>query len=182
MNTIIVASKNPVKIQAVKNGFEKMFPEDEIVVEGIAVASGVSHQPMTNAETEKGALTRAENARMIRPDAEYWVGIEGGVEEDGGQLNSFAWVAIASNKGEMGKGRTGTFVLPPKVTQLIREGKELGEADDIVFGQTNSKQKMGAVGLLTHSVIDRCEYYEHAVILACIRFTSRNKDLFAVRV
>jgi non-canonical (house-cleaning) NTP pyrophosphatase len=60
------------------------------------------------------------------------------------------------------------------VAELIRNGKELGEADDIVFGESNSKQKMGAVGLLTNNVIDRTEYYTHAVILALIRFKNAN--------
>jgi len=168
--TIIVASTNPVKIQAVTNEFSKMFPTRKYAFEGISVPSSVSHQPRTNAETEKGALSRVENAKKERPNADYWVGIEGGVEENGRDMEAFAWVVIESKGGQVGKGRTGTFTLPPKVAELIRMGKELGEADDIVFGQSNSKQKMGAVGLLTGNVIDRTDYYTHAVILAFIRF------------
>ena len=59
---------------------------------------------------------------------------------------------------------------------LVREGKELGEADDIVFGKENSKQTYGAVGLLTGDVIDRTRFYEDAVVLALIPF--RNPDLY----
>jgi inosine/xanthosine triphosphatase len=176
MITVIVASTNPVKITSVKNGFSKMFPGKKLKVEGVSVSSGVSHQPMTNSETEKGAMTRVKNARIARPDADYWVGIEGGVEEDTRQLVAFAWIIVESKEREVGKGRTGTFVLPPVIARLIKEGKELGEADDIVFGLTNSKQKNGAVGLLTGNVIDRTEYYTHAVILALIRF--KNPKIF----
>jgi inosine/xanthosine triphosphatase len=195
MTTIIVASTNPVKIASVNNGFIQMFPNTEIQVEGIAVSSTVSHQPRTNEETERGAVSRVENAKKARPDADYWIGIEGGTSDvpaefdsvrykktDKLGMESFAWVVIESKSGEVGKGKTGTFMLPTKVAELVRSGKELGEADDIVFGQTNSKQKMGAVGLLTNNVIDRETYYTHAVILALIRFTSHNKDLFTVRV
>ena len=89
-------------------------------------------------------------------------------------MEAFAWVVIESKVGLVGKGKTGTFILPPKVAELIKKGKELGEADDIVFGQSNSKQKMGAVGLLTNNVIDRTAYYTHAVILALIRFKNAN--------
>jgi non-canonical (house-cleaning) NTP pyrophosphatase len=46
----------------------------------------------------------------------------------------------------------------------------LGEADDIVFGRSNSKQKEGAIGLLTGNVVDRAGLYEHAVILALVPF------------
>jgi len=60
--------------------------------------------------------------------------------------------------------------LPPQVTKYVREGMELGQADDIVFGSSNNKQKGGAVGHLTNGVIGRSEYYKHAVILAFVPF------------
>jgi non-canonical (house-cleaning) NTP pyrophosphatase len=59
---------------------------------------------------------------------------------------------------------------------LIRQGKELGEADDIVFSQNNSKQANGAIGILTGDVIDRTSLYEHAVILALAPF--KNLELY----
>jgi non-canonical (house-cleaning) NTP pyrophosphatase len=59
---------------------------------------------------------------------------------------------------------------------LIDTGKELGEADDIVFGHTNSKQKNGAVGILTGNVIVRTSYYTEAVILASIPF--KNAEIY----
>jgi len=53
---------------------------------------------------------------------------------------------------------------------------ELGHADDMVFKRDNSKQKNGAVGILTHDLIDRASYYEQALILALIPFI--NKDIY----
>ena len=76
----------------------------------------------------------------------------------------------------VGKGRSGTFFLPPKIAELIRQGKELGEADDIVFERTNSKQENGAVGILTDGVVDRTKYYTEAVVLALIPF--KNERLY----
>ncbi len=69
-----------------------------------------------------------------------------------------------------GKARTGAFMLPQEVANLVRSGIELGHADDQVFGRSNSKQTNGAVGLLTADLIDRQRYYEHAVILALVPF------------
>jgi non-canonical (house-cleaning) NTP pyrophosphatase len=77
-----------------------------------------------------------------------------------------------------GKARSGTFFLPTKIAALVREGKELGEADDIVFLQRDSKQNNGAIGLLTDNVIDRTLLYEHAVILALLPF--KNEVLYRV--
>lgn len=74
----------------------------------------------------------------------------------------------------MGKGKSGTFFLPQKVTALIQQGKELGDADDIVFNQSNSKQKSGSVGILTHDVITRRTFYIDAVIFALIPFKNPN--------
>jgi len=173
---IIVASKNPVKIRSALAGFRKMFPEEQFDAEGVAVSSGVNNQPDNDAKTFQGAWNRMENAFKEHPGADFYVGIEGGIEEKNSNMEAFAWAVMKLKDGKIGKGRTGTFFLPPKIAELIRQGKELGEAADIVFGRTNSKQENGAVGLLTGNNIDRAEYYTHAVILALIPF--KNKDLY----
>ena len=84
-------------------------------------------------------------------------------------MAAFAWIFVLSQKGE-GKSQTGTFFLPSEVAELIRQGKELGDADDIVFKRSNSKQKDGAIGILTSNVIDRTSLYQHAVVLALVPF------------
>ena len=63
---------------------------------------------------------------------------------------------------------TAAFALPPAVQHKMKEGMELGEADDLVFGRQNGGQSSGTVGLLTCHLIDRSKYYEHAIILALI--------------
>lgn len=175
MKTIIVASTNPVKAQAALNGFRRMFPAETFAIASISAPSGVSDQPMTSAETLQGALNRAAAAQKTQPQADFWVGIEGGVEEDAGDLAAFAWVTVLSPAGT-GKARTGTFFLPPRVADLVRQGIELGEADDIFFGAVNSKQQNGAIGLLTGDVVDRTALYEHAVVLALV--VLKNPDLY----
>jgi inosine/xanthosine triphosphatase len=174
--TIVVASQNPVKVQAVVHGFQRMFPTQEFSVQTVSVPSGVRSQPLSNVETVQGAVNRATGAARLLPEVDFWVGIEGGIEEtEAGEMLAFAWVAVR-DAHQMGCGRTGTFTLPPRVAALIRQGKELGEADDIVFGRVNSKQENGAVGLLTGDVIDRAQLYEHAVVLALIPF--KNPELY----
>ena len=172
---VIIASLNPVKINAVKEGFGKMFPAQTFSFHGVNVTSNVSAQPMSDSETFEGASNRASNAMKVLPDADYWVGIEGGVEQKGSDMEAFAWIIIKSTHGD-GMARTSTFFLPDRVVELINEGKELGDADDIVFGQSNSKQQNGAVGILTGNVVDRTSYYTQAVILALIKF--KNSSLY----
>ena len=164
---IVVASKNPVKINATDAGFSTYF--NGVEVQGVSVESGVSDQPQSDEETLKGALTRVKNARNEFADADYWVGIEGGLAMNGSEIEAFAWIVITSGE-KNGKARTASFQLPGKVAALIAEGYELGEANDIFFKQENSKQKTGAVGLLTGNKINRTALYKQAVQLALVPF------------
>jgi len=175
MKRIVIASGNPVKIQAALNGFRRMFPDEEFTTSNVSVPSGVSDQPRSDQETLQGASNRAHHAQEKVAQAEFWVGIEGGVEDGGAEMAAFAWVVVLGNDLQ-GKGRSGTFFLPEAITALVREGKELGEADDIVFKRSNSKQENGAIGILTGNVIDRVKLYEEAVILALVPF--KNRDLY----
>lgn len=176
---IIIASMNPVKINATHDGFKLAFPDDEIQIQGVSVLSGVSDQPMSDAETLQGALNRAQNAQTAHPQADYWVGLEGGVERRGDSLYCFAW-AVVVGSGKIGRGRTATFQLPDEVAQLVDAGDELGDADDKVFGHTNSKQKNGSIGILTQDRLTRATLYTPGIVIALIPFL--NPDLtFSVR-
>jgi inosine/xanthosine triphosphatase len=173
--SIIVASKNPVKVNSALKGFQEMFPSTEFVATGISVPSGVSDQPIGNKETFQGALNRAKSAKNNNPNADFWIGIEGGNIRHGSEMEAMAWVVILS-KSKVGKARTAGFFLAKKTVELINEGMELGHADEITFGIQNSKQKMGSSGLLTDNIIDRERFYIPAVILALIPF--KKPELF----
>lgn len=175
MKKIVVASKNPVKIQSALDGFKEMFPNETFEAEGISVPSGVSDQPIGDEETFTGALNRAKGAQKAIINADYWVGIEGGNIAENGEMEVMAWIIVLS-KDKMGKARTAGFFLPPQIVKLVDEGYELGDADDIVFGVSNSKQTGGSSGLLTDNIMTRLRFYVPAVILALIPF--KNPTLF----
>ena len=166
---ITTASQNPVKLTATRTGYQALFGT-EPTVEGVSVPSGVADQPMTDAETLLGAVNRVHRVRELRPASDFWVGIEGGLEESDGDLVAFAWVVVLGASGAEGRSRTASFALPPGVAELVRSGLELGEADDRVFGRSNSKQKDGAVGLLSDGAMNRCDLYRPAVTLAFLPF------------
>lgn len=167
---IVVASKNPVKVNAAREGFQRMFEGASIDVSGVAVASGVSDQPIGDAETLLGATQRARAARRHGPDADFTVGIEGGCGWLDDDLTVFAWVVVMDATEKTGRSKTGMFFLPDEVARLVAGGLELGDADDRVFGGQNTKQKNGSIGLLTGDVLDRQAYYVQAVIMALIPF------------
>eukprot|EP00753_Platysulcus_tardus_P013267 PLAT3648.3.p1 GENE.PLAT3648.3~~PLAT3648.3.p1 ORF type:complete len:225 (-),score=92.62 PLAT3648.3:162-836(-) len=196
---VAVGSGNPVKVQAVRSAFVLQFPDHDIVTLEYAVASGVPDQPVGETETRRGARNRAQAALEasrahdgVEPaaastleDVDFAVGLEGGISfsaseagdaEDAADLPAmgmvcFAWMAVLKvADGRWGFGRTGSFQLPPKVAELVEGGMELGDADDVVFGESGSKRKQGAVGLLTGGSIDRTSYYVHALVLALVPF------------
>jgi inosine/xanthosine triphosphatase len=169
MKKVVIASHNPVKTEAVRDGFERMFPEEELIIETISVDSGVGDQPLSSQIACQGAENRAMRARQAAPESDYWVGVEGGCDFLDDEMISFAWIVVLS-ADRVGRARTADFELPKAVKSLVEAGLELGDADDRVFGEHNSKQKSGAVGLLTGGVVTRKTLYEQAVILALIPF------------
>src|SRR3989338_1178397 len=175
MKKVVVASKNPVKLNAVKEGFKLMFPDTEFSFEAIPAPSGVSSQPMGDDETYNGALNRV-NHLSLNVEADFWLAIEGGVQEKNGEHEVFAWVIAKSKEGKMGKGRSSTFFLPEAISKLMREGKELAHASDIVFNESQSGYKQGTIGILTNNVIDRARYYVDPVVMALIPF--KNQHLY----
>jgi inosine/xanthosine triphosphatase len=176
MRKIVVASANPVKSEAVLNGFMRIFPDWDFSIDGISIPSNVGDQPIGDHETLQGARNRALAAKGTFPSADFWAGLEGGVDRFEDDWIGFAWIVILS-KNTQGIARTGIFPLPPEVGKLIESGMELGDADDIVFGTHNSKQTAGAVGLLTGNALTRAELYTEGVMLALIPI--RNEQLYS---
>lgn len=165
---IVVTSYNPVKIEAVRLAFESQFPEHEMEFVPLGVDSGVSDQPMSDQETRQGARNRVDNAKLKSPEADFWVGLEGGLDLFDGHLMAFAWMVIAGSNNRLSETRSATLPLPPKVQTLVSEGLELGEANDRVFSTLNSKQGGGAFGLLTDGLLTRESIYTQTLILALI--------------
>ena len=166
---IVVTSKNPVKIAAVEAAFRLQLPQVKLQTVAVSVASGVADQPMSDRETRQGARTRVANARQAYPDADYWVGLEGGLDVFDGCLMAFAWMVVADNN-RISETRSVTLPLPPKVQELVSTGLELGDANDKVFSTLNSKQGGGAFGLLTDGLMTRESVYTQTLVLALIPF------------
>lgn len=203
---VAVGSTNPVKTNSVRAAFEQAFSGEKVDVQGFDVPSGISEQPWGDHETRSGALNRALAAAAAFQTAYghepvFAVGLEGGVIDDDlaaahpavpgllPEVQCFAWMAVLRSDArpglpKWGLSRTATFQLPPKVVALMRGAGgqpplELGHADDAVFGDVNSKQKGGTVGNVTKGVVDRTEYYLHALHLALASFIHDDTHVYA---
>lgn len=175
MIKVLVGSKNPVKIESTKIAFEKYFGECEVI--GINVESNVPAQPV-NKETFDGARNRALELIQINEaknlDADYFVGIEGGIMETYNIWFSFGCMCIIDKKQKTSFGTSPLFPLPDSVISRLLNGEELGNVIDKMYEKENTKQNLGAIGYLTNGIMDRTELYVSGIITALIPFANRN--------
>ncbi len=174
---ILVGSTNPVKINATREAFKRFY--DSVEVLGFPVSSGVSEQPIEE-EVFKGAKNRALELIKLNENeninADFFVGIEGGIGKLAGIWFSFGGVCIINKSGDIGYGTSALFELPKFVVDRLLNGEELGPVMDELQNQTNTKQKHGAIGFLTNGVMDRKELYISGIITAMIPLVK--KELF----
>lgn len=166
---IVVGSKNPVKIDAVKIAAEKFYKNVEIV--GIDALSKVKDQPTTNKEAIEGALNRAKES-LNNLNADIGIGIESCVYENDYGMFVSAWAVAINKDNKIGIGGGNSLLLPEKVKVELKKGRELGPIMDSFTGEHNTKQKQGTIGILTNNLITRTESLERPVILALSRFTN----------
>ena len=174
MIKVVVGSKNPIKISAAKTAICEMFALNDVECVGINAPSGVPEQPMTNEDTQLGAINRVKYCQQ-HAQADYYVAFEGGVDQFEYGPATFAYVAVA-NQEHMSIGRSCQLPLPPLVYQALQKGEELGHVMDRLFNTDNVKQKGGAIGLLTKGLATRESVYHQATLLALAPFV--NPDLF----
>lgn len=166
---VAVGSQNIVKINACKTAFKKVWPKTTWSFAAIEVKSSVSKQPMTDEESIKGAINRAEKAiKLLKAD--FGVGLEGGMQQIGDKWYDCGWIAVIDKHNHIGIGSSLKILVPEKMVNLIKQGKELGEVTDIVFKGKNLKQKNGHFGCMTNNAITRTSGYVDGIISSLARF------------
>ena len=170
---VVVGSLNAAKIRAVELSIQQMFTQiSNMNVRGVSVPSLVSDQPMSDKETILGATNRAKAARLRFPEAEYTVGIEGGIQEIGGRYFESGWIAVIDRNGIVGLGSSGRYELSRKIMDKINSGMELGHVIDQVFETSDLRSNQGAMGLVTNGLVPRDSAYVHGIIFAFGSFIS----------
>ncbi len=169
---VLVGSCNPVKCAAVEEAFGLFFEPIEAL--GIAVPSGVPDQPI-NDQTLVGARNRARGLQAVEEadQADYFVGIEGGIVEQVGRVFAFGGMCIVDRRGHEALGSSPYFELPSEVARQVLAGNELGVVMDKLTGQQNSKHRGGAIGHFTRGVMDRRALYVAGLVVALVPFLNR---------
>ncbi len=167
---IIVGSKNPSKIEAVKEILMEYpdFKDSEVV--GIEASSDVSDQPKSLDETIKGAINRAKNCFN---DCKFSIGLESGLMKVPSTKTGFMDVtACAIFDGKtIHLGLSSAFEYPIEVTNLVFDkGINITQAF-FKTGLTDNPRlgsAEGAIGFLTKGRLIRKEYTKQALRTALI--------------
>ena len=163
---VAVGSKNPVKVNATRNVLEKIYGKINVI--GVAVDSGVPHQPFGKDETIQGAVNRAKNA--YSDDFDLSIGIESGLMEIKNSITGYIdlqWCAVFDGN-KITLGVSSGFEYPPMVIEEVLKGVEVGDVMDKVTGVNKLGQKAGAVSFLSKGMLDRTENTEQCVLTAMI--------------
>lgn len=148
-------------------------------VVGEEVPSGVTHTPLSRAETMSGAKHRAQvldaRARERKLPWRFFVGLEGGLDVlfDGEKRLVFLenWAYVSDRDGYSAYGQSGSVLLPETLAkQVVDDGVELGIAIDAFAGADGIRDAQGAWGVLTRNLITRQDAFRVALINAFAPF------------
>ncbi len=170
---VAIGSDNPVKVDSVHMAFNRVWPDHDWDFRSCEAKSGVRDQPMSNAEARKGARQRATIA-LSRFDAQFGVGIEGGLHLVDGRWFNSAWVVVLDQYDTEGMSGTTSVAVPEVLMDRVDGNHELGKALDGYLGAHNTKHQGGLVGFMTNHVLDRTSVYADAVVAALAVFLQPN--------
>mgnify|MGYP001570777324 CR=1 FL=1 len=172
---INIASKNPIKIEAVRETLVSYPDLANYEIVGIETNSGVNEQPKSLEETVQGAISRA---KAVFNGCIYSFGIESGLmavpQTKTGSMD-FCVCAIYDGKNYH-LGLSCAFEFPTKVTQMIHEdGIDANEAFYRCGLTSNRKigSSEGAIGMLTRGRMSRKDYTKQAIQMALIHLENR---------
>lgn len=176
---VIVGSKNPNKIEAVRDAFSMFAHFTGASFESVSVRSGVSDQPIGLETTICGAKQRAMNAFS---QCDFSVGLESGLIPvpltRSGYMN-LSVCAIFNGKDHF-LGLGPAFELPEAITRLVIDQNL--ELDEAIFQSGFSSNPRigyseGIIGMLTQGVVTRKDYMVPAVTMAMAGLLPTLKDL-----
>lgn len=160
-----VGSQNPAKVEPVRSVFARVRPGWLVVA--VAVESGVCPQPLSLGETREGAVRRGRAALQAARGAVWGIGVEGGVDFDGGGRPWLVTVAAVVDRADrVSTGEGIRLQLPERFGGLLTGGRELADLVDEAFAAAGSRTDPGAVGHLTRGVVTRRLLVEVAVAAA----------------
>ena len=173
---VLIATKNPGKIEGAKQAFERFF--ENVEIEGIPVNSDVGDQPI-NEEILQGAKNRVRNLKIYAENnnikADFFVSSEAGITDLLGDWIDINCVVVESKEGLQSVGTSQGFPIPDKYIDEIKK-TELGKVMDKIFSGKDLGKGKGGISFLTKNEVSRIDLTKNAFIMALTKHI--NGDLW----
>lgn len=171
---ILMATKNPGKIEGAKQAFDKYFKN--VKIEGVSVSSNVGKQPV-NEEIFEGAKNRVKNLKQYAKDnnieADFYISSEAGITNLLGDWIDINAVVIEDSNGFQSIGISQGFPIPNKYIDEIKS-TELGKVMDKIFSKKDLGKGKGGISFLTKGEVSRIELTKNAFIMALTSHINEN--------
>ncbi len=182
---IVIGTLNRAKTEGFKKAVDTISKNindplwNTIEYNSVETSSGVSSRPLSTDEMINGAINRARDALKKVPNADFSVGMEGGVYTNSFGTYLGAWIAIIKNsqnttnhKEEIGLGCSAFIEIPKDFAERLNNGEEMGPLMQELMNDKNNniRHSNGTSGVLTSDLYTRNMEFEHATICAFAKF------------
>lgn len=171
---VIVATKNPGKIEGAKRALLNFF--EDVDIQGIPVESDVSEQPVNN-EIYIGAKNRVKNLKKYCKEnsikADLYFSIESGINNSLGRW-MITNIAVIEDNDEFESYGTGpSFPVPDSLAEDVIK-TDLSKVMNKVLSEDNERHnKEGGINILTKGTISRIDITEEAFIMALTKYLNK---------
>lgn len=171
---ILIATKNPGKIEGAKRAFLKFF--DNFEIEGIPVESNVSEQPVNN-EIYIGAKNRVDNLKKYcienKIKADLYLSIESGINNLLGDWMITNIAFIEDNNSFSSCGTSPSFPVPERYVKDIID-TDLNQVMNNIFEKDDDRHNYGGgIQLLTKNKVTRIDLTELAFTMALTKYINK---------
>ncbi len=168
---VAVGSKNPVKLNAVRDAFEKLwFSDTEILWVDDADMRWIGHQPMTKEATAQWALNRATYCLQKHAECDLAFGLEWWVffDEKKEKAYLFGVTCVVDRDWYTNTSFSWELLLPNILRDLLLSWDELWDAMDKTIHTQNIKQWQWVTWFLMWWVVDRQMWFVINIVQALI--------------
>lgn len=171
-----IGTTNVPKTSAIESVLSScpFFSRSECEITHHKVPSGIADMPLSLAELREGAMNRARNIRLSGVEADYYIGMEGGVYQD--FVGPEAWlmgiVYIESASGEGYFGYSPHMKVPIRIFERLYDGSntDLETIMHEVSGLESVGDKNGSFGAWSNDMLTRTDQFALATRCAIVPF------------
>lgn len=174
---VLIATKNPGKIEGAKRAFEKYF--DDVDIQGIPADSEVGEEPV-NEDMYIGAKNRVKNLKKYAKEnnitADLFISSESGIYNSLGRWLITNLAVIEDNNDFESYGTSASFPVPERLVQDIIDTDLAKVMDKVFFEDKERHNQGGTIQNITQGVVSRIDLTESAFIMALTKYI--NGDLW----